>query len=206
VLPYFGGPRDLVKELGHCMRGVFDQAGSFSLLVLGLADCAELLADVQSMSLFTGIMTEHVPGMDLPETATLLQQMGADPVHAPSVHEAAGGHPDWTRLVVPEVRAGRLHGLSRHLADAQLYRVLHDRLKRLEAGRQGGSHAATTLEKLLDDKRVVRLADACDDLSYPEVRLYYDGVVVERDEQTVFRCEAARLAAERALGVWRQAQ
>lgn len=203
VLPYFGGPRDLVKELGHCMRGVFDQKGDFSLLVLGLANCAELLADIQSLSLFTGIMTEHVPGMDLPEIATLLQQMGADPVHAVAVQAAAGGHPDWTRLVVPEVRRGRLDNLDRHLVDAKLYRVLHDRLKRLDLGRQGGSHAASTLEKLLGRQSVVRLADACDDLSYPEVRLYYDGIVVERNEQTVFRCEAARLAAERAMAVWR---
>jgi hypothetical protein len=206
VLPYFGGPRDLVKELGHVMRGVFDEVGTFSLLVLGLARCAELLADVQSLSLFTGIMTEHVPGMDLADTATLLQQMGADPNQAPAVHEATGGHPAWTALLVPEVRAGRMANLSQSLVDRQLYRVLHDRLKRLEKGREGSSHAASTLEKLLKGQQVVRLADVCDDLGYPEVRLYYDGVLVERYGQTVFRCEAARLAAERALGVWRQGQ
>ena len=32
-------------------------------------------------------------------------------------------------------------------------------------------------------------------------RLYYDGLLIERGESTVFRCEAARLAAERVLGV-----
>jgi hypothetical protein len=87
VLPYFGGPKELVRELGRVMRGVFEQVGTFSLLVLGLARCAELLADVQDFSLFSGIVTEHVPGMDLEETRTLLQRHGADPAHASVVHE-----------------------------------------------------------------------------------------------------------------------
>ena len=48
---------------------------------------------------------------------------------------------------------------------------------------------------------VVRQEDVRDEFSYPEVRLHYDGVLIERDEHTVFRCDAARLAAERVLGV-----
>jgi hypothetical protein len=186
------------------MRGVFDEMGRFSLLVLGLARCAELLRDVMDHSLFSGIMTEHAPGVDVSETRTLLQRHGADPNQAPLVNEATGGHPEWTSLVISEVRAGRITRLAQHLADRKVYRVIYDRLVRLERGRLGSNHAASSLEKLLSGAPVMRLENVCDDLSYPEVRLYYDGLLVERDGQTTFRCEAARLAAKRAVGVWKQ--
>jgi hypothetical protein len=204
VLPYFGGPHELVVELGTCMRGVFEQTGTFSLLVFGRTCCAALLA-TKDHSLFSGILTEHVPGLDLAETQKLLLRLGADPIYGSAVHQATGGHPEWTALGALEARAGRMAGLAQYLADRKIFAVLHTRLIHLDSDHQGKAHAAHTLEKLLAGERVVRLQDVRDDLSYPEVRLYYDGVVVERDERTVFRCEAARLAAERALKVWRQA-
>lgn len=201
VLPYFGGPTDAVRELGHAMRGIYEQDEKFSLLVLGLARCAALLQDA-SHSLFSGILTKHVDGMDERETGTLLQRMGADPQYAPKVNEATGGHPEWTALSAPEVRRGRLQGLPRYLADLKVYNVLHDRLFRASGAER--QHTAATLEKLLKKQRVVALRAARDDLSYPEVRLYYDGLVVDRNGETMFRCEAVRLAAEQALAVWSQ--
>ncbi len=204
VLPHFGGPRDLVRQGGRVMRGVFEERTTFSLLVFGMARCAELLGQVQDFSLFSGIMTEHVPGMDLSQTGLLLERLGASRDHAAAVQVAAGGHPDWTALTAGDVRKGRLEGLSRRLAEGKLFGVLSDRLMRLERDRHGRDHAASTLEKLLAGQRVLRLSEARDDLTLPEVRLYYDGVLVEQDERTVFRCEAARLAAERVLELWRQ--
>jgi hypothetical protein len=202
VLPYFGGPQLLVKELGVVLRGVFEETGALSLLVLGRHRCAALLKEVQSASLFSGIVKEHVSGMDLDEAGTLLQRLGADPAYAPHTHQATGAHPEWLRLCAPEVRQGRLDGLPQHLADKKLFGILRDRLIDFEAGRQGVAHAATTLERLLHGQAVVRLSDASDDLGYPEVRLYYDGILIERDARTLFRCEAARIAAERAHEVW----
>jgi hypothetical protein len=207
LLLYFGGPHDLVRELGHVLRGVFDENRNFSFLVFGQARCATFLSNVKDYSLFTGIMTEHVPGLDLDETRTLLQRLGADPVHAAAVHKATGGHPEWTALVAPEVRAGRIQGLDRFLSQKALkpYQLLQMRLRQLESGLKESNHAGTVLEKLLRRERVVSLSDACDDFAHPEVRLYYDGMVVERDEETVFRCEAVRLAAQLAVKAWRQA-
>jgi hypothetical protein len=92
--------------------------------------------------------------------------------------------------------------LSRFLAERKIYGVLFDRLMRKEAGRSGSGHAAATLKKLLAGNRVTRLSDAGDDLRWPETRLYFDGVLEERDRQTEFRCEAASIAAERALAIW----
>ena len=47
VLPYFGGPQALVRELGNVLRGLFDQLGNLSLLTVGQSHCAALLGDVQ---------------------------------------------------------------------------------------------------------------------------------------------------------------
>lgn len=204
VLPYFGGPSNLVRELGHVMRGVFDELDSFSLLVVGRAHCAKLLGDVQELSLFSGIRAEHLPGLSLEETRTILINLGADPVYAKQVHQATGGHPEWAPLAAIEVRAGRLQSLAQTIADNKVFNVLRDRLMQQEAHRQPHNHAATALQKLLDHQPVIRLSDARYDLGLPEARLYFDGILEERDRQTVFRCEAARLAARRALDVWRQ--
>jgi hypothetical protein len=202
VLPYFGGPRRLVKELGHVLRGVFDELGAISLLVLGRASCASLLNEVEDFSLFSGIVAKQVPELSRDETEAILQRLGASPTEAERVRHETGGHPEWTALAAPEVRAGRLDGLARYLADIKLFGVLRDRLLR-DRDRRRESHAGTTLEKLLEKRSVVRLADARNDFSFPEVRLYYDGVLVERDGRTELRCEAVRLAAERALAIWR---
>ncbi len=142
--------------------------------------------------------------MDLIETSTLLQRHGADPVYAGQVQVVTGGHPEWTALAASEVRRGRLDALSKYLSDTKLFGILRDRVMRKERDREGSSHAARTLEKLLKNESVIRLADARDDLTYPEVRLYYDGALIERDDRTQFRCAAARLAAERAVRVWRE--
>jgi hypothetical protein len=75
---------------------------------------------------------------------------------------------------------------------------------RKETGSGGSGHAAATLKKLLAGNRVTRLCDARDDLGLAVVRLYFDGVLEERDEQTAFRCEAARIAAERAVAIWEE--
>ncbi len=205
VMPYFGGPTERVRELGHVMRGVFEEtAGRFSMLAVGSEHCAKLLGDVADLSMFSGIMTEHVPGMDIDQTRSVLQRFGADPAHAEMVQRAAGGHPDWTALAAIEVRQGRLHGLSPCLADKNIYPLLFDRLLRKEVGRGGNAHAAATLKKLLEGKTVVRLSDARDDFGLAVVRLYFDGVLEEREGRTVFRCEAARIAAERAVAVWEE--
>jgi hypothetical protein len=202
VLPYFGGPRELVKELGDITRGVFDELGTFSLLVLGMGSCAALRYEVERSSLFSGISAAHLEGLDLAETRTLLARHGADPTHAERVHMATGGHPEWTALASRAVREGRRDGLHPYLSDVRVYDVVRERLVRKERDRRGNNHAARTLAKLLRGERVVRLSDVSDDLSFPEVRLYYDGLLIERDGQTAFRCEAVRLASARALEVW----
>jgi hypothetical protein len=61
-------------------------------------------------------------------------------------------------------------------------------------------HARTALRELLAGRALRPLAEVEDELQHPEVRLYYDGLVVpDAAGATVFRCEAARLAAEEAL-------
>jgi hypothetical protein len=202
VLPYFDGPHELVRELGIGMGGLFETIRNFCILVLGRHRCAELRL-AKDPSLFSGIATRHAPDLDVAGTGRLLEQLGADPRHAPAVHEAAGGHPEWTALLAPDVQAGRLADLDNVLADSKVYGVLFDRLMLHESDRQGESHAANTLHRLLTNQPVRSLEAVRDDLAYPEVRLYYDGVVCDREGQTVFRCEAARMASERVLELWR---
>jgi hypothetical protein len=99
---------------GHALRSVFEESKeAFSVLVLGRAHCADLLRQVNALWLFTGIMTEHAPDLSPPETGRLLQGQSADPNQAGLVRKATGGHPEWTALVVPQVRAGELAGLDR---------------------------------------------------------------------------------------------
>jgi hypothetical protein len=71
-----------------------------------------------------------------------------------------------------------------------------------ETGRTGSAHASATLKKMLAGKAVIQLSEANNDLGFAVVRLYFDGVLVERNGTTEFRCEAAKLAAKRVLEIW----
>ena len=205
VFPYFGGPANHVRELGNVMRGVFEEmSGRFALLAVGSTHCAKLLGDVHDLSLFSGISTEHVPGLDIEETRAVLRGKGADPAHAQLVQKATGGHPEWTALVAIEVRQGRLQGLTQYLADKKIYNVLFDRLMHKDHGHIGSGHSAATLQKLLEGQSAVRLSEARDDFWLAVVRLYFDGVLEEREGRTEFRCEAASLAAKRAVEIWEE--
>ena len=202
VLPYFGGPAKHVLDLGKALRGVFDETGRFSMLAVGSEHCARLLGEVQDMSLYTGIATEHVPGLDLEQTREILRRFGAEPVYAAAVQQATGGHPEWTALAAVETRHGRLQGLPQYLAAKKIYPVLFGRLMYKETGRTGSAHASATLKNMLEGKSVVQLSDANNDLGFAVVRLYFDGILVERNGTTEFRCEAARIAAKRVLEIW----
>jgi hypothetical protein len=83
--------------------------------------------------------------------------------------------------------------------------VLRMRLSEDDRGGLGPKrHARWALQEMLAGRAVRKLSEVEDELQFPEVRLYYDGLVVADESAggaTVFRCEAARMAVEQALRV-----
>jgi hypothetical protein len=122
---------------------------------------------------------------------------------APELHAATGGHAGLLHEVMSEEAplSGKM-ATQTLVRGPQLQQALRLRLNsEAEAPKPPRRLTRDVLRKLLDGRTVERLDEAiADDFRYPEVRLYYDGIVRSApDGSTVFRCEAARIVAEQAL-------
>jgi hypothetical protein len=204
VLAHDGGPLDRLMSLGNLARRLLSaQPTPFAFVAAGGASCAWLRQNSQPASLFSGIPVRHVPPLTVEEVERALAGAHLDEARAAEVHAAMGGLPG---LLEEVLVSGVLDGsaitarLSRSPAVAG---VLRARLS--EDDRQGVEekrHARTALRELLAGRALRPLAEVEDELQHPEVRLYYDGLVVpDAAGATVFRCEAARMAADEALRV-----
>jgi hypothetical protein len=202
VLAHDGGPLDRLMSLGNLARRLLSaQPTPFAFVAAGGASCAWLRQNSQPASLFSGIPVRHVPPLTVEEVERALAGAHLDEARAAEVHAAMGGLPGLLEevLVSGVLDAAAITArLSRSPAVAG---VLRARLS--EDDRQGVEekrHARTALRELLAGRALRPLAEVEDELQHPEVRLYYDGLVVpDAAGATVFRCEAARLAAEEAL-------
>jgi len=136
-----------------------------------------------------------------PSIFLMLLTAGLDSARASEVHAAVGGLPGFLEEVLVDGTldaAPFTEGLARSPAvrGALRMRLSQDDRDQMPPPR----HARGTLRKLLRGVKVRALAEVEDQLRFPEIRLYYDGLVTaDASGATVFRCEAVRVAAMRAL-------
>ncbi|MDI3282138.1 SIR2 family protein [Polyangium sp. 15x6] len=209
VVRHDGGPIEHLMTLGNALRRLVENPGRgvgaarFYVLVAGESACASLRLDTATLSLFSGAPSRHVPPLSVDEVRALLGQRGVDVGFAEGVHAATGGLPGLVQEALGGEGSLEREALTQRLARSPSVRgILRTRLAEDDrANRSPARHARTVLQNLLADKGARRLDDTDDDLKYPEVRLYYDGLVVsaEGSGETVFRCEAVRIAAERTF-------
>lgn len=206
VLHHDGCELSLLGELAEVLRGC-QQDPRFHILVAGEARAAALKYGVADNSYFSGMPDERVPELRREELRALL---GCDDPEAAAVWAATGGHP---ALVRATLRAGgprTEEALAAQLARAPdvrdiLVRRLQEDDRKLTP--QGRRHAASVLRALLQGQPVRALEDLGNDLRFPEVRLYFDGLLRSGAEgATRFRCEAVRRAAALALQNWEDVQ
>jgi len=203
VLLHDGGPAEHVRNLGKALRALLDEdARRFSFLAAGGERCARLRYDDQ-ISIFFGIGIHYVPDLTEAEVGELLVSMNEDRRLAPMLHAATGGHPGLLHEVLCQEEPLNAETATRILVRGPLLQqVLRIRLNaEARAEKPPRRRTRDVLLKLLKGEKVGRLDEStADDFKYPEVRLYYDGIVRSApDGSTVFRCEAARIVAEQGL-------
>jgi hypothetical protein len=206
VLLHDGGAIALLGELAEVLRGC-QQDERFHILVAGEARAAALKYGVADNSYFSGMPDEQVPALQQLELRALLD---CDEVTAAALFMSTGGNPAFVREVVSAGVPLTPESMTTQLAHAPdvsgiLARRLHEDDRQNPALRR--RHAAVTLRALLDGRAVRRLDDLGSDLRFPEVRLYYDGMLcIDDSTETKFRCEAVRRAAAQAIQNWEEVQ
>jgi hypothetical protein len=204
VLMRDGGPLDHLNTLGNSLRKLLEEGKSpFFFLIAGGASCAKLRFHAGVLSLFSGAPVRHVPPLTVEEVGEALKAARHDPARAGDVHAAIGGLPG---LLEEALLGGPLDApaLAARLSQSPAVRgVLRLRLSKDDRRALGPRwHARWALQEMLAGRPVRKLAEVEDQLQFPEVRLFYDGLVAADEGvggATVFRCEAARVAAEQAL-------
>lgn len=206
VLLHDGGEPELLSELAEVLRGC-QQDPRFHILVAGEARAAVLKYGLADTSYFSGMPDERVPELHCEELQVLL---GCTDEEAAAVWAATGGHPGLVRAAVRAGGPRTEEALAAQLARVPdvrdiLARRLQEDDRKLTS--QGRHHAAPVLRALLQGQPVRALEDLSNDLRFPEVRLYFDGMLrSEADGVTRFRCEAVRRAATVALRNWEDVQ
>ncbi len=211
VVRHDGGPIEHLMTLGNALRRLVENprggknAPRFYVLVAGESACASLRLETTTLSLFSGAPARHVPPLSVEEVRDLIEQRGADITRAEDVFAATGGLPGLVQEALGGEGSLEREALTQRLARSPSVRgVLRTRLAEDDRKSEAPArHARTILGNLLAGKGARRLDDLDDELKYPEVRLYYDGLVVSEDGSgdTVFRCEAVRIAAERTFAL-----
>jgi hypothetical protein len=205
VLQHDGGEGALLGELAEVLRGC-QQDPRVHILVAGEARAAALKYGVADNSYFSGMPDQRVPELQPGELRALL---ACDEPTAAIVHRATGGHPAFVRTAVSAAGPLNEEALTAHLMRAPEVRDILARRLREEDRQQvrGKRHAATVLQKLLENQPVRVLEELGHDLRFPEVRLYFDGMLRSGvDGATEFRCAAVRQAAAVALRNWQEVQ
>jgi hypothetical protein len=211
VVRHDGGPIEHLMTLGNSLRRLVEnprggkKAPRFYVLVAGESACASLRLETTALSLFSGAPARHVPPLSVDDVRALLEQRGADVQYAEGVHAATGGLPGLVQEALGGDGSFEGEALTQRLARSPSVRgVLRIRLAEDDRKNETPArHTRTVLQNLYAGKAARKLDDLDDDLKYPEVRLYYDGLVVsaEGSGETVFRCEAVRIAAERTFAL-----
>ena len=205
VLRYEWGPFDHLTSLGRHLRRMMDEpsAVQFHFLIAGGERSAWLLHNMKSFSVFKDAPRREVPDLTVDEVHQLLVNEGHDGARwAQSVHEATGGHLGLLKEMLSSNGALDAMAVANRLARSPSLRgTLQECLRRDERnGYTGERSCRAVLQKLLSGKRVEDLEPLDNRVEYPEVRLYFAGLVRRGAEgKTVLRCKAVELAATEAL-------
>ncbi len=205
VLRYEWGPFDHLTALGRHLRRMMDEpsAVQFHFLIAGGERSAWLLHNMKSFSVFKDAPRREVPDLTVEEVRQFLDSAGFDGARsAPSVHEATGGHLGLLKEVLSSDGSLETGAVTARLARSPSLRGnIQECLRRDERnGYVGERSCQAVLSKLLAGERVEELEPLDNQVEYPEVRLYFAGLV-RRDStgRTVLRCKAVELAAREAL-------
>jgi hypothetical protein len=209
VLLHDGGSLKHLEALAASLRKLWEQdSRRCRVLVAGSAPAARLRFEALQSSLFSGMRAEHVPPLGVAEIAELLPDRSDQRERlALLLHEITDGHPGFAKEILttdgPFVGEGAILRLAR---SGQVRGTLNRRLQQDDKDkRKDALHAAQVLRNLVSGQKARRLVDIEDDTRYPEVRLYYDGMVrQDSDGATQLRCEAVRRAASDALRIWEE--
>ena len=187
------GPEDLLEEVAATIRMLLSEHRGLHFLIIGGERLLRLrsheryswLRLLLSSSLFD-VPDLSGDGNDGGEIGQVLHALGLPTSRASWLYRQTGGHP-WllyellaqnidseeaaAQFVQYQLRESRC--LDRHLQDPE---------------------ALATLDKLTHNQPVANLADPAirrNPEKYPESRLYFDGLVIPRQNGTAFRCSVA---------------
>jgi hypothetical protein len=205
VLRYEWGPFDHLTALGRHLRGMMDEpsAVQFHFLIAGGERSAWLLHNMKSFSVFKDAPRRELPDLTVDQVQQFLDGAGHTGSRwAKSVHEATGGHIGLLREVLSSEGALDADSVTARLARSPSLRgTVQECLRQDERnGYTGGRSCQAVLEKLIAGQSVEELEPLDNQVEYPEVRLYFAGLVrSDAAGKTVLRCKAVELAAREAL-------
>jgi hypothetical protein len=206
VLRYEWGPLEHLKSLGNILRRMLDEdskAVQFHFLIAGGERSAWMVHNVPNFSVFSGTPLREVPDLTVDEVRQFLEMEGLDGKRwAASVHQATGGHLGLLKEALSSDGLLDSDSVTSRLARSpSLKAAVQECLRRDERnGYVGDRSCRGVLEKLLSGKSVDRLEPLDHRIEYPEVRLYFAGLVhADAKDNTVLRCKAVELVAREAL-------
>jgi len=205
VLRYEWGPFGHLTSLGRHLRRMMDEpsAVQFHFLIAGGERSAWLLHNMQSFSVFKDAPRREVPDLTVDEVHQFLDGARHDGARwAQSVHAATGGHLGLLREVLMSDGALDADSVTARLVRSPSLRgSVQECLRQDERnGYTGERSSQAVLAKLLAGQRVEDLETLDNQVEYPEVRLYFAGLVRSDVEgKTVLRCKAVELAVRDAL-------
>ncbi|MCY1045634.1 SIR2 family protein [Corallococcus sp. bb12-1] len=205
ILRYEWGPFDHLTALGRHLRRMMDEPSKvqFHFLIAGGERSAWLLHNMQSFSVFKDAPRREVPDLTVEEVRQFLGSGGhAGARWARELHEATGGHPGLLREVMTTDGALDAASITGKLVRGPSLRgaVLECLREDERNGYTGERGCHSVLTKLLDGQRVEDLEPLDHRVEYPEVRLYFAGLVrSDAAGRTVPRCKAVEQVAREVL-------
>jgi hypothetical protein len=205
VLRYEWGPFDHLTALGRHLRRMMDEPSpvQFHFLIAGGERSAWLLHNMKSFSVFKDAPRREVPDLTVEELHQFLEGAGLDGRRwAASVHQATGGHLGLLKEALMSEGPLDADSVTARLSRSPSLRAaVHESLRRDERDRYVGARSCrAVLERLLAGQPVEALEPLDHQVEYPEVRLYFAGLVrSDASGRTVPRCKAVELAAREAL-------
>ncbi len=205
VLRYEWGPFEHLKALGSTLRRMMDEPSQvqFHFLIAGGERSAWMLHNVPTFSVFSGAPQREVPDFTVDEVRQLLEHAGLEGAsQAASVHAATGGHLGLLREVLSGEGPLDLDSLSARLSRSPALRGNVQECLRRDGrnGYTGDRSCHAVLAKLLEGQPVEALEALDHRVEYPEVRLYFAGLVrSDANGKTVARCQAVERVAREVL-------
>jgi len=205
VLRYEWGPIEHLKSLGSTLRRMMDEPSKvqFHFLIAGGERSAWMLHNVRNFSVFSGAPQREVPDLTVDEVRQFLEHEGLDGKRwAHSVHEATGGNLGLLKEALSSDGPLEAAAVTSRLARSpSLMSAVQECLRRDERnGYVGDRSCRGVFEKLLAGKSVEPLEPLDHQVEYPEVRLYFAGLVrADAKGHTVLRCKAVEQVARESL-------